>query len=130
MRQVPVEFSLVVRGFHDGNRFEEEGGWKYLAAGKNRIVYVCAEHNKVMKLHPRGEGNQNEEEFKLAREGGALGDVIPRCYGFATLQIGDLEFDALIVERVAFTIEHMLTALHRDAPNEDTVSMVAYMLCY
>ena len=57
------------------------------------------------------------EEFQLFHVGGALQQILPRCYGVAKCTIGQITYDLLFAERIAFTVEELFQKLQREAPN-------------
>ena len=67
------------------------------------------------------------EEFHLFHVGGALQQILPRCYGVAKCTIGQITYDLLFAERIAFTVEELFQKLQREAPNGYNVQLVSYV---
>ena len=67
------------------------------------------------------------EEFHLFHVGGALQQILPRCYGVAKCTIGQITYDLLFAERIAFTVEELFQKLQREAPNGHNVQFVSYV---
>ena len=67
------------------------------------------------------------EEFHLFHVGGALQQILPRCYGVAKCTIGQITYDLLFAERIAFTVEELFQKLQREAPNGHNVQLVSYV---
>ena len=67
------------------------------------------------------------EEFQLFHVGGALQQILPRCYGVAKCTIGQITYDLLFAERIAFTVEELFQKLQREAPNGHNVQLVSYV---
>ena len=67
------------------------------------------------------------EEFQLFHVGGALQQILPRCYGVAKCTIGQITYDLLFAERIAFTVEELFQKLQREAPNGHNVQFVSYV---
>ena len=129
MHWLPQEISLLINRSEGEKQMWHVGSWRFLAAGRSSVAYVC--EDKVEKLQSLEEGVQNRQELELARECSALQSMLPRCYGLSTRGIAHVgEFDALVVERVAFTVEQLLNCLHKLTPNRHTVSMVVFTCVY
>ena len=91
------------------------------------MVIFC--FRMVVKIHPHQNpaGSQNMEEFQLFHVGGALQQILPRCYGVAKCTIGQITYDLLFAERIAFTVEELFQKLQREAPNGHNVQLVSYV---
>ena len=91
------------------------------------VVIFC--FRMVVKIHPHQNpaGSQNMEEFHLFHVGGALQQILPRCYGVAKCTIGQITYDLLFAERIAFTVEELFQKLQREAPNGYNVQLVSYV---
>ena len=109
----------------------EQGTWSYEASGEYRMVYRLQNCSQglVAKLNPQGkEKNHNREECKIYETSGDLGGLLPRCYGVATCSIEGENYDIMILDHVAFTVDALLQQQHQEPPNKRTVGLVVFVI--
>ena len=91
------------------------------------MVFRCTYSSEglVAKLNPHeGTEGHNKQEFNSFHVLGDVGGLLPRCHGLAKCSVGGWEYDILILDRIAFTIEAMLRQQHQQPPNQRNVPLV------
>ena len=87
---------------------------KFLDAGMNRITFSSLHDSIVLKVSPVSAKSQNKEEWNLYNSSSAsFQEVIPRVYGLAIIKLGREQYDGLVCERIAFTIEKVFGAIRQ-----------------
>ena len=98
----------------------------YHAQGAERDAYVGVDAPLVLKLHPERateKESTNYLEWITATSETVL--PLPACYGHFVLDIGGTRVQALLCERIAFTMMEYYSAVSCENPTRVNVQMFA-----
>ena len=98
---------------------------KFMDAGQNRIAFSSLNSAIVLKMNPSDAKSHNREEWNLYNSSSVLfQEVIPRVYGLGLIKLGLEQYDGLVCERIAFTVERIFNIICRKPATPASISYV------